>query len=198
MPVQQIRDFLQGFGQSVTREKRSNPFWGPIIEKIPGLEKMLPELASPTREGPVTREAPALRQMTGLATKTKTSFEKELDRLGFSYQEIVHSTGNAEADNILKKYQGLFSTKFAQPLVQSEGYQKLSDAHKAFLMTKLLSGLRGAAKEAASSENPNLFAEVMINRIPKKERAAFEASGVDFEAIKNSLRKTKKQAVMGE
>jgi hypothetical protein len=191
-PLNQFKEFLAGFDDYVVKEKRSDPFWGPIKEKIPWLEKTLPELYSPTKEGPVTREKPALRQLTGIMAKTKTDFEKELDRLGFDYREIVHSTGNAEADNLVAQYMGIMASRVALPLVQSEGYQNLPDEQKAYYLRDVLAEMREFGKGMAEGKDPLLFAELQIKKIPKRERAFYESIGIDFDKIIDQYRQMRK------
>jgi hypothetical protein len=192
-PLNQFKEFLAGFDDYIVREKRSDPFWGPIKEKMPWLEKTLPELYSPTKEGPVTREKPALRQLTGIMAKEKTDFEKELDRLGFDYREIVHSTGNAEADNLVNQYMGIMASRVALPLVQSEAYKNLPDEQRAYYLREVLGQMREFGKGVAEGKDPFLFAELEIKKIPKRERAFYESTGIDFDKIIDQYRQMRKK-----
>jgi hypothetical protein len=182
-PLNQVKEFLAGFGDYIVREKRTDPFWGPIKEKLPWLEKTLPELYSPTKEGPVTREMPIVRQLTGLATRTKTVFEKELDRLGFEYADIFHSTGNPEADNLIKKYMGQFSTAVMEPFVSSKEFKELGDGMKGYIISDMLGALREAGKGAAEAENPNLFIKLFFDKVPKREKAMLEELGISLKSL---------------
>jgi hypothetical protein len=186
-PLNQVKELLTGFDDYIVKEKRSEPFLGPIKEKIPIVEKALPVLYSATREGPVTRELPALRQTTGAMIKTKNLFEKEIDRLGFSYQEIFHSTGDPEADNSIKKYMGIMATRMAIPIIESKEYQDLTEGQKALVLANLLNEIRSTAKQAANEENPNLFARIKLEKIPKRERIVMEEQGIDIKELEKQL-----------
>ncbi len=169
-PLNQFKEFGAGLDDYVVREKRSEPFMGPVKEKIPGLEKTLPPLYTPTREGPATRELPAIRQATGLMMKEKNEFEKELDRLGFDYREILPSTGNPEADNLIAKNMGIASQRVALPILQTEVYKNLDDKIKGLFLKELLGEIRGSAREMAEEENPKLFAIIQLDKTPKREK----------------------------
>ena len=186
-PLNQVKELLVGFDDYIVKEKRTEPFMGPIKEKIPIVEKTLPVLYSATREGPVTRELSALRQMTGAMIKTKNTFEKELDKLGFSYQEIFHSTGHPEADNSVKKYMGIMAQEMAIPLIESQEYQVLTQGQKALVLADLLNEIRSTAKQAAEEENPNLFARIKLERIPKRERIVIEEQGINIKELQKQL-----------
>ncbi len=191
-PLNQIKEFLAGFDDYVVREKRSDPFWGPIKEKLPWLEKTLPELYTPTKEGPAKRELPALRQATGLMIRTKNDLEKELDRLGFAYQDIVHSTGNAEADNLINQYMGIMAEGVALPLVQSEAYKNLPDEQRAYYLGEVLKEMRETGRGVAEAKDPYLFMELQVKKIPKRERAFLESIGIDFGKIIDQYRQMRK------
>ena len=186
-PLNQVKELLVGFDDYIVKEKRTEPFMGPIKEKIPIIEKQLPVLYSATREGPVTRELAALRQMTGAMIKTKNTFEKEIDRLGFSYQEIFHSTGDPEADNSVKKYMGIMAERMVIPFIESQDYKVLTEGQKALVLANLLNEIRSTAKQAAEEENPNLFTRLKLERIPKRERMVMEESGFDIKELEKQL-----------
>ncbi len=186
-PVNQIKEFAAGFDDYIVKEKRIEPFWGPIKEKIPIIEKTLPIAYSPTREGPITRELPATRQLTGLMMKTKNTFEKEIDRLGFSYQEIFHSIGDVEADNLIKKYMGIMATRMAIPLIESKDYESLTEGQKGLVLANLLNEMRNTAKSAAEEENPTLFAKIKLERIPKRELMVLQEQGLDIKELEKQL-----------
>ncbi len=169
-PLNQFKEFGSGLDDYVVREKRSEPFMGPIKEKIPIVEKGLPPLYSPTHEGPVTRELPAVRQATGLMMKEKNQFEKELDRLGFDYREILPSTGNPEADNLLARYMGIASQRVALPLMKTKSYMDLDDKVKGLFLKELVGEIRTSAREVAEEENPKLFAIIELEKTPRREK----------------------------
>jgi hypothetical protein len=183
-PLNQIKEIASGFDDYVVKEKRSEPFWGPIKEKIPGLEKELPAYYTGTRKDPLTRETPIVRQMTGFMLKTKNIFEKELDKLGFEPREILPSTGNPEADNLIKKYMGIYAEKTIIPFLQSDGYKRIKDdRQKAYIITDLLKKSREASKIAAQKVNPKIFGEIAIEKIPRRTKEALKSIGMDVEKI---------------
>ena len=186
-PMNQVKELLYGFDEYAVREKRTEPFMGPIKEKIPVIEKTLPVLYTPTRAGPMTREKPALRQATGVILRTKNVFEKEIDRLGFSYQEIFHSTGDPEADNTIKKYMGIMAENIAIPFIKSEEYKALTDGQKALVLANLLHEMRITGKEAAEEENPNLFARIKLERTPKREQILLQEQGINIQDLEKQL-----------
>jgi len=177
-PLNQIKEFISGFDDYIVKEKRSDPFWGAVKEKIPIVEKTLPVAYSPTRKDPIAREVPAWRQLTGMMITTKNSFEKEIDKLGFSYPEIFHSVGDPEADNLIKKYMGMMVETIGIPLIESNEFKTLSDGQKALVLADFLNEVRSTAREAAEEENPNLFARIKLEEIPKRQKIFLEEQGV--------------------
>lgn len=186
-PLNQIKELLYGFDDYIVREKRMEPFWGPVKEKTPIVERTLPEAYVPTREGPMKRELPAFRQATGIMIRTKNILEKEIDRLGFSYQEIFHSVGDPEADNLIKKYMGVIAERMGIPLIQSEEYKKMTNGQKALVLANLLHEMRTTGKECAEEENPDLFARIKLERIPKREQILLQEQGINIRDLEKQL-----------
>lgn len=181
MPVQTITDMLAQFDQSlrVVRETREEPVLGPLKARIPGLAQTLPEAESPTREGPITREAPLLRQLTGASVQpAKNPLERELDRLGFSRQEILPSTGDPEADRLVAKHMGPIAEHLLGRVVQTPGFQRQSDAVKGEVLRRSLSAARQRAFTAARQEAPRLFQRIRLERLPGRQREVLEEIGV--------------------
>ena len=173
-PLNQFKEIFAGLDDYIVREKRSEPFMGPLKERIPVVEKELPPLYSPTHEGPVKREIPAVRQMTGVMVKTKNKFERELDRLGFEYNEILPSTGNPQANNIIAKYMGILAQRVAVPKVETKYYAGLNDKVKGLVLKELLKEIRETAKEFAVERNPELFAILELQKTPKREKVVIQ------------------------
>lgn len=190
-PLNQFKELLSGLDDYTVREKRSEPFIGPIKEKIPGIEKKLPPLYSATREGPVVRELPAIRQVTGLSFITQNEFEKELNRLGFTPQEILPSTGNPEANNLIRKYMGILSEAYMIPRVSSKGYKKLDDGLKAYYISSELVKVRESARKYAQKENPELFARIKLEKIPRRERGVLSELGIDIRGTARQIYPTR-------
>ena len=173
VPLQQITDILSEFDQSLrtVRETRTEPFTGPIKSRIPGLAQTLPERELATRASPPERQAPALKQATGiLLNPPKNPLEKELDRLGFTPQEILASTGDREADRLVAQKMGPLSERVLAPIMTRPEYQSLTDPAKGVVLRKLLTRVGSAARELAEAEYPALFGSVRLQRLPVRER----------------------------
>jgi hypothetical protein len=181
MPLQTLTDAFAEFDQSlrVVRETRGEPVLGPLKARIPGLAQTLPAVESPTREGPVTREAPLLRQLTGVTVQpAKNPLERELDRLGFTRKEILPSTGDPEADQLVAKHMGPIAEQLLGRLVQAPGFQGHPDAVKGAVLRRGLGAARQRAFAAARQEAPRLFQRLRLERLPRRERAVLEELGV--------------------
>ena len=106
--------------------------------------------------------------------KEKNIFERELDRLGFEYREILPSTGNPEADNLIARYMGIASQKAILPILKTEEYKKQDDRVKGLLLKELLKEARGVARERAEEENPELFTMIKLEKIPRREKLVIQ------------------------
>jgi hypothetical protein len=177
-PLNMVREFLEGFDESIVRERKTEPFLGPIKSKIPGLAETLPEAYAPTREGPVKSLAPAFRQMTGISARpAKNPLESELDRLGFERRNILPSTGNVRADRLIAEKMGFLAEKVA-PFFNSPGYKRLSDPIKGMVLQDILKDIRDDAREWAEALDPQLFQELEMEKIPKWEKLLLQEKGV--------------------
>jgi len=178
-PLQPIKDLVSEFDSSekIIRDRRDMPFLAPTTERIPYASQAigLPEAEIPTREAPLQREKPTLRQLTGITFKdVKNPAEKELDRLGFSFYEIMPSSGNAEADRLMAKHLGVLIEDRLSRHIASSAYQRKSTFQKAEDLRQELIELRAIAKRRATSENRKLFKELKYQRKPKRQRRALE------------------------
>ncbi|MDP3703717.1 MAG: hypothetical protein Q8R78_04960, partial [Candidatus Omnitrophota bacterium] len=180
-PLQQVTDLLAQFDENLAtmRQRRGEPFLGPIKARIPGLAQTLPELVSPTREEPLQREAPLVRQLTGVSLQTaRNPAETELERLGFQRPEILRSTGNVAADQEIARVMGPLVQQLVGPLVESRGYQGLTDRQKAVQLQSVLDRIKLLARRAAQAGRPELFAPLIIQRgTTKRQRQMIEESG---------------------
>jgi hypothetical protein len=179
VPFQQVTDALAQFDDSlrVVRDTRSAPLTGPFRSRIPGLAQTLPEAESPTREGPILREAPLLRQLTGVNLRSKNPLERELDRLGFTRPEILPSTGDPEADRLIAQKMGPIAERLLGRVVEAPGFQRLPDSVKAEALRQGLARVRQAARQQAEAENPRLFQQLRLQRLPRRQRAVLEELG---------------------
>lgn len=183
IPVQMLKDAYAeydkwlGSGQeAVIRDRRAEPFLGPFKDKIPGLSQTLPALESPTRAAPLRRPQPGLRQLTGIGiADPKSPAERELDRLGFSRQEIAPTVGDPQADQLIAKHLGPLVDRAIAPLVQTPFYQAQSNEVKGGVLREAMLGLRQVAMAQAKAENPLLFTRISLQRIPRRRRLMLES-----------------------
>ena len=155
----------------IVRERRAEPLFGPLKAQFGVGEP----LYLPTRAAPLKREAPALRQATGLTVVSeKNAAEKELDRLQFQRNEILPSTGNPEADNLIAKHMGPLTEVRLVPFVESERYRRMTDAEKMDALAKRLRPIRMIARARARAEDRQLFREVKEERVPGRRRLLLE------------------------
>ena len=180
-PLNQLSDALAQFVPSMggLRETRTEPFWGPIKAAIPGVAQTLPLAESPTHSGGIVRQDPLLRQLTALGIyQQKNPAERELDRLQFPRFEIMPSAGDPEADRLIAKHMGPLVERALVPVVQSPGYQQLTNAQKGVVLQRILGSLRNEARFEAMRENPQLFVQLKLQRLPVRERLLLQESGV--------------------
>lgn len=183
VPIQQLRDVYVdltnwlGSGQeSIIRDTKDAPFSGPFLEKIPFATRDFPEVESPTREEPIRRFMPTVKQVTGLGIKEpKNPAERELDRLGFARGEISPSTGNPEADRLINKHLGPMVEQVASAFVETDFYQDATNEVKGGLLREVMLGLRHQAVNAARQENPELMLKIHLEGIPRRRRQMLES-----------------------
>ena len=158
VPFRTIKDFLGQFSQEerIVRQTREN-IYGPIIEPIPYLSRILPPYQPITRAEPLEREFPGLRQMTGLTIRTKTFFEKELDRLGIERYRIYPRTGIRELDRLIAAEVGAIAEKKGEQLEKNPYYQGLPDDIKKDVILDFFSELRRVGKERVLRKRPDLL-----------------------------------------
>jgi hypothetical protein len=177
VPVQQLTDLLAQFDESLrtVRQTREAPLTGPLRSRIPGLAQGLPEAESPTRAAPMQREAPLLRQLTGLSLRSeKNPLERELDRLGFEYREILPSTGEPRADRLIAKHMGELVEGTLVRVVQTQSFQRLTDAQKGEVLRQALGRVRQAARRRAEADEPSLFRQLKLESLPRRQREVLE------------------------
>jgi hypothetical protein len=177
-PLQQLKDVFAQFDKEerIVREKRlEKPLLAPTLERIPFASRGLPEAEIPTREGPLTREGPILKQLTGITIKAnKNLAEKELDRLGFTRQEVLPSSGVQELDREIAKEMGPLVEKHLIKLLKNKSYKKMSDARKGEFIRQVLIDIRSAARFRALKANKHLREKAKLQRIPRRTRRVLQ------------------------
>jgi hypothetical protein len=177
-PLQQVTDVLSEFDRSLRlmRDTRSEPFKGPIKARIPGLAQTLPERESPTRAATPERQAPILKQATGiLLNAPKNPLEAELDRLGFTPQEILPGTGDRELNRLIAQKMGPIAERFLVPLVSGAKYQALDDDVKGVVLKKVLGRIATAARQSILAERPDFALRQRLQHLPARERALIQS-----------------------
>jgi len=174
-PLQQISDAIGQFDPEhrIVRNTDMAGFFGGLQRRIPFAQTQLPAAYSPAQKGPLTREDPVIRQLTGVSVvKAKNPAQKELDRLQFLRSEIVSSSGNREFDNLVFKYMGELVDEELSPFVQRPYYRNLPDRARGEFLRGKLAPLRLAARKKAAAERPDLYRAAYEERRPLRERLA--------------------------
>ena len=125
----------------ISRSTQFNKLSGPSTARIPKpLRVLLSGLGAyeetlPVKDafGPgfIRKQAPVLQQMTGLLIKRpKTPEQKEFDRLGFQYQDLIRWD---ESPSLTYAYKLSVdqSLKAIRPYIESDAYQNKTDAERA-------------------------------------------------------------------
>jgi hypothetical protein len=173
------------------REIREHPFTGPILRRIPLLSQTLPE-----KELPLSADVPRQnvldvgfvklsRQITGLSAQTRNRIEAEANRLGLTFAELNPRTGEPKADRLIAKHMGPLAETFLTPAVSSGAYQRLDDAARRVIFTKLVSRIKEDARRRAIVEDPELFAKMKFRQaVPRRTRELLEQRGVIPERLR--------------
>lgn len=168
VPFRTIKDFL---AQKIPEEatyinSREFPFIGNAIGNIPFVGQAFPQTPKITREEPLKREAPALRQITGITIKTKTFLETEIDRLQLT--GLFPKTGNPKLDRIITEKVGRVMEKVGEVLEENEGYAKLPDFEKEKLIKEFFSESKSIFKKVAISEEKEELARDIVVELKKE------------------------------
>jgi hypothetical protein len=178
VPMQTVKDLYDGFEASPYFDKSASPLAQEFTTKVPGYAGET--LASPTHEGPVMREAPALRQLTGVSLKTKNVFEQELDKFGVKAADVFKSTGIREADNIIKKSMGTMSQELVVPFIQSSDYKELDKEEQDYILREIAKDLRINARQELDETRPDLALRLKAGKIPAVEKRLYKSQGLDI------------------
>ena len=117
------------------------------------LDKGLPELESPTREGAVYRQSPIIGQITGARMEQwKNLVEKELDSFNIKSYTIVPASGDKEADALVKKHMGILLEKQLAKEILSDSYQNKSRLEQSASLKNKFKRFRKFAKTLAKFE----------------------------------------------
>jgi hypothetical protein len=209
VPFNQVANFFGGMQQmlgneeefSTVRSGREGPTpgglinLGPVMRGMPFLKDTLPPVYSPLREGTMKSSNPMLRFFGLSTTAPKNPVESELDRLGVQRGEYFSSFGDPMADRMVAAEMGPLVERDLVPFVTSPEYKAAHTAVQAFMLIRVLQGLRNAAKNIVAGREPGLAAKLRYEGVPKRQRdmlnaitngeyeRAFDAMGVGTEPM---------------
>lgn len=173
-PFQQFKDFYAQYNpeEAVYRDAKDSPL-GALLRPIPGAQRALglQPTESPTREGPMTTDNPALRQLLGATIRpAKNIVESELDRLGLTSYDIGSKTGEASIDRLINRDLGTIAERGIAPLLQSPEYQQLDDVRKSAAIKEIYAKAREAATAKFNAENPELSVLRRFKTMKREEK----------------------------
>lgn len=177
-PFQTIKDFYSEFDRNEARirDTRENPFLGPVLVRIPKLSQELPLKEFPLGTE-ARREAPFLRQATGIIFRTLTPAETERDKLGLLNRDLSPGTGIPELDNEINKRLRPALESRISTLIKSEGYKQSSEVLKRIMFMTAARTERKLARQQALAARPDLSLKQVIRRIPKDRLQLIRESG---------------------
>ena len=159
-PFSTFKDFYAQYDpeEAVYRDTKDNPL-GALVRPIPGAQQALgvPAAPSATREGPMTTDNPALRQLLGATIRpAKNIVESELDKLGLTPYDVGSKTGEIAIDRLVNRDLGIIAERGIAPLLQSPEYQSLDNVGKSAAIKEIYAKARDAANAKFNAENPEL------------------------------------------
>jgi hypothetical protein len=159
-PFSTFKDFYARYDpeEAVYRDTKDNPL-AALVRPIPGAQQALgvPAAPSATREGPLTTEDPALRQLLGATIRpVKNIVESELDKLGLTPYDVGSKTGEVAIDRLVNRDLGIIAERGIAPLLQSPEYQNLDNVGKSAAIKEIYAKAREAANAKFNAENPEL------------------------------------------
>jgi hypothetical protein len=155
-----FKDFYAQYDpeEAIYRDTKDNPL-AALVRPIPGAQQAMgvPAAVSATREGPMTTDNPALRQLLGATIRpAKNIVETELDKLGLTAYDVGSKTGEVAIDRLVNRDLGIIAERGIAPLLQSPGYQSLDNVGKSAAIKEIYSKARAAANAKFNAENPEL------------------------------------------
>jgi len=165
-PARVVRDVLAAFDteSAIVRDARqtegltSGDRFGSavkntVMKDLPGLATKLPQIESPTREGPVIRQGPLEGQTTGVRREmVQNVIEAETERLGIKPFRLAPSTGDKTADALIKGELGTLLESELDNFIKSDRYQNMSTAKQRASLKTRISFYRSRAKNVAEIE----------------------------------------------
>jgi len=140
IPITPVKDVYDTFiadddKRLIYETKSSNTwdlFWNKSLSRIPAFMYDRTEFQdvkeSPLRDAPYRRKIPLTRQTYGILLQDgKNELEKELARLKISKNIINQNTGVPEADTLINKFIGEWSSEILVPLLKADYYKNLEN-----------------------------------------------------------------------
>ena len=166
----------------VARNAREYKFFGPILKKIPGANRYLPELRVPYKEGPIIPDSPyrkIIDHFTGIKKRNKTLIESEANRLQIHFRSIYPGSGDRTIDRLIVTEMGPIMEKYivsetdgltVTDVLKHKNYKKQSHIVQRELLKGFFQDARTQARKKAREKNPKLFKKYILNKELKKLR----------------------------
>lgn len=134
-------------------DNASSAFMGHLKSKLPIWQEELDPYRSITTEKPVRRQSAFMGQLTGMRyMPARSEVETELASLGIEAYTLLPSTGNKEADYMMKKHMPTYINMILGAQIGSSYYQSLSKSEKKLVVKNRMVDIRKLAKAVAEGE----------------------------------------------
>jgi len=169
IPLRTFQDFVAQFSkeEATIRETRLSPLTAPAQANIPFASRQLPEKRFLTKGGAVFRENPAIRQVSGISSRTKSFLEKELDRSGLSYFDLIPKVGNSRIEYLFADQIGGLAEEIGNELELSPEYNALYAAERKEFLSEIYKDLRAEAKNIVLSQDAGQIADIIAKDLTK-------------------------------
>jgi hypothetical protein len=194
MPMKMMGDLAKAMDKDLRKVKmvEGNDFagnlWGSAMRNVPQAVEDYPDqqtllpIGIPPMDGPVETAYPGLKFFTGILASPKlNALQEQAKEVDFTANEMIQGSGNRKWDNLLKEY----ATRHLIPLarvMQKNGEWfagiKWNDMSRPARHAEIKNQLRKSvetAKLEAMDTHPDLYAEMMEGREPKRTRELRES-----------------------
>lgn len=141
--------------EAVMRDKRAEPFMGPIKNVVPFAGQSLPIRYSPTASKAPKIENPLGKHaVAGARALEKTPAQQALDRHGILYRNVLPPQGTRELESEMAYQMGPLVERVVTQIIQSPQYMQAPFTVQTAMLTEAVRAARGAAKPAAIQRIP--------------------------------------------
>ena len=134
-------------------DNASSAFMGHLKSKLPVWQEDLDPYRSITSDKPVRRQSAFMGQLTGMRyMPTRSEVETELSSLGIEAYTLMPSTGNKEADYMMKKHMPTYINMVLGAQIGSTYYKGLTKNEKKLAIKNRMTDVRKLAKSVAEGE----------------------------------------------